>query len=48
MHLANADLKIEPVERTHAAISLGQPDRAQRHVTHIAVIPPLPGRSHQR
>jgi hypothetical protein len=34
MHLAHAYLTIETVERPHAAISLGQPGRAQRHVAH--------------
>ena len=36
MHLANANLKIETVERAHAAISLGQPRGAQRHIAHAA------------
>jgi hypothetical protein len=34
MDLAHTDLKIETVERPRAAISHGQPGRAQRHNAH--------------
>jgi hypothetical protein len=38
VHLTSANLKIEPVERAHATISLGQPRRAYRHAAHTVVI----------
>jgi hypothetical protein len=31
IHLAAANLEIEPVDHDHAAVSLGQPGRAQGH-----------------